>query len=77
MKIWHSSILSATAIALLALSGAAQAGGGGGGGGHSNNGLCSTATLKGPFGFIGHGEILGLLDSTNTLHPFATPLILR
>jgi hypothetical protein len=68
------SILSATAVALLALSGAAQAGGGGGSG--NERGLCSKATLKGPFGFIGHGQILGLLDSSNTLHPFASPSIL-
>ena len=54
MKIKHLSILSATAVALLSLSGAAQAGGPGG--------LCSNATLKGPFGFSAQGEVLGLLD---------------
>jgi hypothetical protein len=42
MKIKHLGILSAATVALLSLSGAAQAGG-----------LCSNATLKGPFGFIG------------------------
>jgi hypothetical protein len=74
MKTRNLSILSATAVALLALSGAAHAGGGGGDGGRGD-GLCSKATLKGPYGFIGGGEILGLLDSTNTLFPFPTPLI--
>ncbi len=65
MKIKHLSILSATAVALLSLSGAAQAGG-----------LCSNATLKGPYGFSAQGEVLGLLDGT-TLHPFTTPSILN
>ncbi|KXU85178.1 hypothetical protein CI15_21090 [Paraburkholderia monticola] len=74
MKTRQLSILSATAVALLALSGAAQAGGGGGGGG-GNGGLCSKATLKGPYGFIGGGQILGLIDSSNVLHPFPSPLI--
>ncbi|MDH6151694.1 MULTISPECIES: hypothetical protein [Paraburkholderia] len=77
MKTRQLSIWSAVAVALLSLSGTAQAGGddgdrGRGGGG----GLCSNATLKGPFGFIGHGVILGLLDSSNVLHPFATQSIL-
>ncbi|WP_069262220.1 hypothetical protein [Paraburkholderia nodosa] len=63
MKIKHSSILSATAFALLSLSGVAQADGR----------LCSNATLRGAYGFHGHGEILGLLDSNNKLHPFASP----
>lgn len=65
MKLKHLSTLSATAVALLSLSGAAQA-----------DGLCSKATLKGPYGFTGHGEILGLLDEKNVLHPFAAPSIL-
>jgi hypothetical protein len=65
MKIKHLCILSAASVALLSLSGAAQAAG-----------LCSDATLKGPYGFSGHGEILGLLDANNVLHPFATPSIL-
>ncbi|MBC8726366.1 hypothetical protein OKW38_006331 [Paraburkholderia sp. MM5496-R1] len=77
MKTRQLSIWSAVAVALLSLSGTAQAGGddgdrGRGGGG----GLCSNATLKGPYGFIGHGVILGLLDSSNVLHPFATQSIL-
>jgi len=76
MKTRHLSILSATAVALLALSGAAHAGGGGGGGGgDGGGGLCSKATLKGPYGFIGGGQILGLIDSNNVLHPFESPLI--
>jgi hypothetical protein len=66
MKIKHLSIVSATAVALLLLSGTAQAGGG----------LCSNATLRGAYGFKGHGEILGLLDANNVLHPFTTPSIL-
>ncbi|MFM0213597.1 hypothetical protein PQQ96_40130 [Paraburkholderia sediminicola] len=65
MKIKHLSVLSATAVTLLSLSGAAQAAG-----------VCSNATLKGPYGFSGHGEILGLLDANNVLHPFAAPSIL-
>ncbi|MGF6781506.1 hypothetical protein [Paraburkholderia sp. GAS334] len=68
MKIKHLSILSATAVALLSLSGAAQAG--------DHDGLCSNATLKGPFGFIGHGEILGLKTADGVLHPYAAPSIL-
>jgi hypothetical protein len=65
VKIKHLSILSATAVALLSFNGAAQAGG-----------LCSNATLNGPFGFIGHGEILGLIGADGKVHPFATPSIL-
>lgn len=64
MKIKPLSMLSATAVALLSLSGGAQAGG-----------LCSDATLKGPYGFNGHGEILGLLVD-NVLHPYASASIL-
>ncbi|SAK94785.1 hypothetical protein AWB80_07016 [Caballeronia pedi] len=85
MKIKHSSIASAAAVALLLLSGAAQAGDSGDSGdsddsddsgGHGRHGgLCSNATLKGPFGFIGHGEILGLI-ADGTLHPYAAPVIL-
>jgi uncharacterized protein YbaA (DUF1428 family) len=68
MKIKHLSILSATAVALLSLSGAAQAGGPGG--------VCSNATLKGAFGFIGHGEILGLIGADGKVHPYAATSIL-
>lgn len=70
MKIKHLCISSAAAVALLLLSGAAQAGG------HdqdSHGGLCSNATLKGPYGFSALGEVLGLLDATGKLHPFASP----
>ncbi|REG51241.1 hypothetical protein B0G80_7730 [Paraburkholderia sp. BL6669N2] len=73
MKIKYLSIWSATAIAL-SLSGAAQAGDHDGHDGHG--GLCSNATLKGPFSFIGHGEILGLKAADGTLHPYAAPSIL-
>ena len=66
MKIKHLSVLSATVVALLSLSSAAQAAG-----------LCSHATLKGPYGFSAQGEVLGLLDATGQLHPFATPSILN
>ncbi|NML31368.1 hypothetical protein [Paraburkholderia antibiotica] len=77
MKTPHLSILSATAIVLLLMSGTAQAGGNGNNnGGGNGGGLCSKATLKGPYGFSGHGEILGLLDSSNVLHAFASPSIL-
>ncbi|MFM0125666.1 hypothetical protein P0D73_43670, partial [Paraburkholderia sp. RL18-101-BIB-B] len=70
----HLSILSAIAAALLSLSAAAQAGDRGDHGDHG--GLCSNATLKGPFEFIGHGEILGLKAADGTLHPYAAPSIL-
>lgn len=77
VKIKHSSIASAAAVALLLLSGAAQAGDSDDSGGHGRHGgLCSNATLKGPFGFIGHGEILGLI-ADGTLHPYAAPVILN
>jgi hypothetical protein len=80
MKIKHLSILSATAIALLSLSGAAQADGHGDHGDHGDHGgrggLCSNATLKGPFGFIGHGEILGLIGADGKVHPYASTSIL-
>ena len=72
MKIKHLGILSATAVVLLSLSGAAQAGDRG-----DRGGLCSNATLRGPFSFIGHGEILGLKKSADgTFHPYAAPSIL-
>jgi hypothetical protein len=71
MKIKHLCILSATAVVLLSLSGAAQAGGFGG-----HGGLCSNATLKGPYGFIGHGEILGLIGPDSKVHAFASSSIL-
>ena len=64
MKIKHFSILSATAVALLSLSGAAQAG--------SSGGLCSNATLKGPYGFTGHGEILGLIGPDGSVHKYSS-----
>jgi hypothetical protein len=80
MNTRHLSIWSAMAVALLSLSGTAQAGGGDDRGGDDRGGrgggLCSNATLRGPYGFIGHGVILGLLDSNNVLHPFATQSIL-
>ncbi|MFP3566212.1 hypothetical protein [Paraburkholderia sp. SIMBA_030] len=74
MKIKQFSILSATAVALLLLSGAAQADGPGGHGG--SRGLCSNATLKGPYGFTGHGEILGLIGPDNKVHPYSATSIL-
>jgi hypothetical protein len=74
MNIKHLSILSATAVALLSLSSAAQADGPDGPDGHG--GLCSNATLKGPYGFTGHGEILGLIGADGKVHPYAAPSIL-
>lgn len=65
MKIRHSNVLLATAAALLALSAPAHA-----------ERLCSNETLRGPFGFIGHGEILGLIGADGKVHSFATPSIL-
>jgi hypothetical protein len=77
MKIRHLSVLSVTVIALVSFSDAAQAGGPGGHGGPGGpGGLCSNATLKGPYGFTGHGEILGLIGPDNKLHPYASTLIL-
>ncbi|NPT61951.1 hypothetical protein [Paraburkholderia elongata] len=77
MKIKHLSILSATAVALLSLSGAAQADGPDGHGSPGGSrGLCSNATLKGPYGFTGHGEILGLIGPDNKVHPYASTSIL-
>ncbi|MFM0220959.1 hypothetical protein [Paraburkholderia dipogonis] len=74
MKIKQFSMLSATAVALLLLSGAAQADDHGGHGGSRS--LCSNATLKGPYGFTGHGEILGLIGPDNAVHPYASTSIL-
>lgn len=75
MKIKHLGTLSALAVVLLSLSGAAQAGGPGDRG--DRGGLCSNATLRGPFSFIGHGEILGLKKSADgTFHPYTAPSIL-
>jgi hypothetical protein len=65
VKIKQLGVIAAAAVALLSLSGAAQAGG-----------FCSNETLRGPFGFIGHGEILGLIGADGKVHPFATPSIL-
>jgi hypothetical protein len=77
MKIRHLSILSATAVALLLLSGAAHADDHGGHGGHGGpRSLCSNATLRGPYGFTGHGEILGLIGPDNAVHPYAATSIL-
>ena len=74
MKIKHLIILSAAVVALFSLSDAAQAGGPSGPGGRG--GLCSNATLKGPYGFTGHGEILGLIGPDNQVHPYASTSIL-
>ena len=71
VKIKHLGTVSAIAVALLLFSGTAQAGGPGGPGG-----MCSNATLKGPFGFIGHGEILGLIGADGAVHPYAATSIL-
>ncbi|VXC78591.1 conserved exported hypothetical protein [Burkholderia sp. 8Y] len=59
------SIASAVVVLLFALNDTAQAGG-----------HCSTETLRGPFSFIGHGEILGLIGADGQLHPYAAPSIL-
>jgi uncharacterized protein YbaA (DUF1428 family) len=80
MKIRQLSILSATAVALLVLSGAAYADGPGGRGDRGDRGgsrgLCSNETLRGPYGFTGHGEILGLIGPDNKVHPYAATSIL-
>jgi hypothetical protein len=62
VKTHRSSVLSATAVALMVLCGTASAAG-----------LCSNQTLKGPYGFSAKGEALGILDSANVLHAFPTP----
>jgi hypothetical protein len=74
MKVKELSFLSVTAVALLLISGAAQADGRDGRDGHG--GACSNATLKGPYVFIGHGEILGLIGPDNKVHPYASTSIL-
>jgi uncharacterized protein YbaA (DUF1428 family) len=77
MKIKHLSMLSVTAVVFLSLSGAVQAEGPGGRGGFGGSrGLCSNATLRGPYAFIGHGEILGLIGPDNKVHPYASTSIL-
>lgn len=83
VKIKPFSILSATAVALLLLSGAAQAEGPGGHDSHEGHdghggprGLCSNATLRGPYAFTGHGEIIGLIGPNNKVAPYASTLIL-
>lgn len=60
------SVLSATAVALLALGGAAQAAE-----------TCSTATLRGAYGFSAQGKLIGLLDSTGGVHRFVTQQLLN
>jgi hypothetical protein len=69
MKISQLCMSSAAAIVLLSLCNAAQAGG-------RADDRCSTETLKGAFGFIGHGEILGLIGSDGKVHTYATTSIL-
>ncbi|CAB3795989.1 hypothetical protein [Paraburkholderia fynbosensis] len=80
MKIKRVSIWSATAVALLLLGGAAQAEGPGGHDGRDghggSHGLCSNATLKGPYAFTGHGEIIGLIGPNNKVSPYASTSIL-
>jgi uncharacterized protein YbaA (DUF1428 family) len=77
VKIKPFSILSATAVALLLLSGAAQADGPGGHDGRGGSrGLCSNATLRGPYAFTGHGEIIGLIGPNNKVAPYASTSIL-
>jgi hypothetical protein len=62
VKTHRLSVLSATAVALMAWCGTASAAG-----------LCSNQTLKGPYGFSAKGQVLGILDSANLLHAFPTP----
>jgi hypothetical protein len=62
MKITQMRTASVTAVVLLSLSGTVQAGG-----------LCSNASLRGPYGFTGHGQILGLYGADNKVHDFAAP----
>jgi hypothetical protein len=66
MKDRRFSVLSTMIVALLSLSSA----------GAQAARACSNSTLKGAFAFSAHGEVLGLLDANNTLHPFTTPTIL-
>ena len=66
MKSWLSGGMLAAAIALPALSGAARA--------QVPNVGCSNATLKGPYALTIQGELVGILDSSGTLHPFDPPI---
>ncbi|KND61919.1 hypothetical protein BVER_01517c [Candidatus Burkholderia verschuerenii] len=56
---------STLAVALLSLSGAAHA-----------DGRCTNETLRGAFGFIGHGTILGLIADDGTVHTISPPSLL-
>jgi hypothetical protein len=58
-------MLSATAIALLSLSGAAHAAP-----------TCSAGMLRGAYGFSAVGEVIGLIDAKG-VHPFVTQLALN
>ncbi|MFM0015666.1 hypothetical protein PQR46_14660 [Paraburkholderia sediminicola] len=60
------SVLLATAMALLALSGAANAAE-----------RCSLATLNGAYGFSAQGHLIGLLDSAGGVYPFVTHQLLN
>jgi hypothetical protein len=57
--------LSATALVLVSISGAALADGG-----------CSAATLRGAYAFSAIGEVIGVLDAQG-VHPFDTPSVLN
>ncbi|SDR51039.1 hypothetical protein [Paraburkholderia tuberum] len=59
------SMLSATAIALLSLNGAAHAGS-----------ACSASLLNGAYGFSAVGQVIGLIDSAG-VHQFVTQLALN
>ncbi|MEC5404232.1 hypothetical protein VOM14_01440 [Paraburkholderia sp. MPAMCS5] len=65
MNIKHLSALSAIAVAVLSVSGAAHA-----------DGRCSPRMLTGAYAFSAHGEVLGILDAASQLHRFDTPSVL-
>lgn len=61
----RSSMLSATAVAFLSLSGAAHAAS-----------ACSASVLNGAYGFSAVGQVIGLIDSMG-VHQFVTQLALN
>ena len=65
MKSKHLTVLPATAVVLLLLSGGARAAS-----------TCSAETLKGTYAFSAQGEVLGLIEPQGKTHLFATPPVL-
>ena len=66
MKYWSRSGMFGAAVALLTLSGAAQAQ-------STDDDECSNATLQGDYGFTVHGQLLGLVTATGPQY-FSAPV---